>query len=103
MNRLDQTVQVSRLLAAEIFERFGAHSSEAQQLALHMLRTGEARLTLRLVLVAEHQEVQLLLEPANEIGEPIEIAASHPLAPTPEGFEARAWFFTKLSHWNRPH
>lgn len=103
MTALIRTTDAARELATELFARFGAHSQEAQQLALQMIATGEARLTLQLVLAGDAPAMTLLLEPTNEVGAPIEIASSCPVTPSLEGFDSRQWFFTKLSHWNRHH
>lgn len=103
MTSLVQMTDAARELAIELLERFGAHSQEAQQLALQMIQAREARLTLHLILAGDAPAMTLLLEPTAEVGAPIEIASSCPVPPTPEGFEARQWFFRRLSHWNMHH
>ncbi len=87
-------------LANEFFQRFRAHSQEAEQLALEMIQCNQARLRLDLVLTGE-PAVRLLLEPTDCEGEPVEIAnlGGQPVEPSASGLESRIWFFGRMSHW----
>ena len=100
MDQMTQTTQSAQLLASELFIRFRAHSQEAEQVALQLIAAGHARLVLQMVLAGEAPSMRLLLEPIEEHGEAVEIAASHPEEPTPEGVSERMWFFRHLAHWS---
>ncbi len=103
MQAMHRTTIAARELASELFQRFRAHSQEAEQVALELIQCGHARLRLEMILAGEEPTMRLLLEPTEEEGDAVEIAASRPEAPSPAGVSSRMWFFGRLKHWNRQH
>ena len=103
MQSMIRTTAAAQELASELFQRFRAHSQEAEQVALELIQCGHARLKLEMILAGEEPTMRLLLEPTEEEGDAVEIAASRPEAPSPEGVTTRMWFFGRLSHWNERH
>ena len=103
MQSMHRTTIAAQELASELFQKFRAHSQEAELLALELIQCGHARLKLELVLAGEEPTMRLLLEPTEDEGAPVEIAATRPEAPSPEGVSSRMWFFGRLSHWNGRH
>lgn len=94
------TTDAARELVAELFDELHSQSEEAEHLSLELIRSGLARLKLELVLAGDEPSMRLLLEPTEDEGDAVELAASHPSIPTQEGVFARQWFFCRLSHWN---
>ncbi len=103
MQAMHRTTIAAQELASELFQRFRAHSQEAEKVALELIQCGHARLKLEMILAGEEPTMRLLLEPTEEEGDAVEIAASRPEAPSPEGVASRMWFFGRLSHWNGRH
>ncbi len=103
MQSMIRTTAAAQELASELFQKFRAHSQEAEQIALELIQCGHARLKLEMVLAGEEPTMRLLLEPIADEGDAVEIAASRPEAPSPEGVASRMWFFGRLSHWNERH
>ena len=103
MQAMIRTTVAAQELASELFQKFRAHSQEAEQIALALIQCGHARLKLEMILAGEEPTMRLLLEPTEEEGTAVEIAASRPEAPSPEGVASRMWFFGRLSHWNGRH
>lgn len=103
MQSMIRTTAAAQELASELFQRFRAHSQEAEQIALELIQCGRARLKMEMILAGEEPTMRLLLEPTEEEGEPVEIAASRPEAPSPAGVASRMWFFGRLKHWNGRH
>ena len=103
MQSMIRTTAAAQELASELFQKFRAHSQEAEQVALELIQCGHARLKLEMILAGEEPTMRLLLEPTEEEGDAVEIAASRPEAPSPEGVTTRMWFFGRLSHWNERH
>jgi hypothetical protein len=98
-----QTTAAAQALARELFERFRAHSQEAEQLALQLIASGEARLRLSMVLAGGNPDIELLLEPTDGDGLPVEIATTCPVEASAEGIAERFWFFGRLGHWQPKH
>ena len=71
--------------------------------SLELIECGHARLKLEMILAGEEPTMRLLLEPTEDEGDAVEIAATRPEAPSPEGVSSRMWFFGRLSHWNGRH
>ena len=103
MQSMIRTTAAAQELASELFQRFRSHSQEAEQVALELIQCGHARLKLEMVLAGEEPTMRLLLEPTEDEGDAVEIAATRPEAPSPEGVSSRMWFFGRLSHWNGRH
>ncbi|HHW65508.1 MAG TPA: hypothetical protein GX403_16445 [Rhodocyclaceae bacterium] len=103
MQSMIRTTAAAQELASELFQRFRAHSQEAEQVALELIQCGHARLKLEMILAGEEPTMRLLLEPTEDEGDAVEIAASRPESPSPEGVSRRMWFFGRLSHWNGRH
>ena len=103
MQSMIRTTAAAQELASELFQRFRAHSQEAEQVALELIQCGHARLKLELILAGDAPAMRLLLEPVEDEGEAVEIAATYPEAPSPEGVVSRMWFFGRLKHWNKKH
>lgn len=103
MQAMHRTTIAAQELASELFQRFRADHAEAEQVALELIQCGHARLKLEMILAGEEPTMRLLLGPTEEEGTAVEIAASRPEAPSPEGVSSRMWFFGRLKHWNRQH
>lgn len=103
MQSMIRTTAAAQELASELFQRFRADHAEAEQVALELIQCGHARLKLEMVLAGEEPTMRLLLEPTEEEGDAVEIAATRPEAPSPEGVASRMWFFGRLKHWNQQH
>lgn len=104
MQAMHRTTIAAQELASELFQRFRAHSQEAEQVALNLIEGGQARLTIQMTLAGIGVQMRLLLEPVDpDDGLPVEISSTSPIEPSAEGLAARMWFFGKLKHWNQQH
>ncbi len=93
--------------AVDLLELFATQDAEAGALAVEMIESGTARLTLVTSFgnLSQPPGHRLLLTPSDGDGDAVELAVINcePVTPTPEGVASRAWFFLKLSHWQPRH
>lgn len=104
MQSMIRATVAAQELASELFQKFRAHSQEAEQVALSLIEGGQARLKIEMTLAGIGVQMRLLLEPVDpNDGLPIEIGSTSPIEPSAEGIAERFWFFGRLSHWNKSH
>lgn len=105
-NMTKDLAAISHLVATQWLADLHTQDEEAGRLALELIASGLARLELRTVFSPGRAPAhRLLLEPADGVGEPVEVAVlgCPPVEPTPAGVEARFWFYGRMSHWQRKH
>lgn len=105
-NMTKDLATICQLVVTQWLSDMFDQDEEAGRLACEMIDQGLARLELHTVFSQGRMPAhRLLLEPADGVGDPVEVAVlgCQPVEPTPAGLEARFWFYGRLSHWQRKH